>query len=216
MFVLHTMFNTLCTVILRTYFLHTLLNVHAIIYNPVVCAYTILMSKEGNIAYIDGQNLYMGTTSSEPAWHIDLARFRIYLREKYGVERAYYYLGYVRDGQTYGELYEAIQSAGFILVFREHNSAMLGTKKGNVDSDIIFSIMKRLYEGDDFNKVVLVSGDGDYKMLVDFLISQGRFEKILFPNGRRRSSLYKSISRLYFADLYDARNKIGIKMKREP
>lgn len=41
---------------------------------------------------------------------------------------------------------------------------MLGKKEGNVDSDIIFSAMKRLYLKK-FGKVVLVSGDGDCKSL---------------------------------------------------
>lgn len=171
-----------------------------------------------NIAYIDGQNLYMGTAKSTPKWRIDLGRFRRYLGEKYHVVDAYYYLGFVQTGDEYDKLYESIQKAGFILVFREHNSAMLGTKKGNVDSDIIFNAMKRLYLKEDFDKIVLVSGDGDYKMLVDFLIKEDRFEKILFPNKRYASSLYKSISRHYFAYLSDeaVKKKVGLKKKREP
>ncbi len=172
-----------------------------------------------NIAYIDGQNLHMGTAKSEPRWLIDLARLRVYLEQKYDVDRAYYYLGYVQEGASIERLYETIQAAGFILVFREHNSAMLGKKKGNVDADIIFSVMKRLYLKDRFNKVVLVSGDGDYKMMVDFLIEQGKFAKILFPNRRFSSSLYKSLSRNYFVYLDDAdvKRKIQIqKKKREP
>lgn len=123
------------------------------------------------------------------------------LSEKYNVRKAYYYLGYVQDGASFESLYEEIQSAGFILVFREHNSAMKGTKKGNVDADIIFSIMKRIYKQESFDKVVLVSGDGDYKMLVDFLIEENKFEKVLFPKQRYASSLYKSVTREYFADL---------------
>lgn len=165
----------------------------------------------GNIAYIDGQNLYMGTTLREEPWEIDLLRLRIYLEKKYHVKKAYYYLGYVQDGSRYEELYDEIQSAGFVLVFREHNSAMLGKKKGNVDSDIILSIMKRVYKKEDFDKIVLVSGDGDYRGLVDFLIEENKFEKILFPDQKRASSLYKSITRMYFDDL----SKDDIKTKIE-
>jgi uncharacterized LabA/DUF88 family protein len=168
-----------------------------------------MSSELKNICYIDGQNLYMGTTTGEPAWDVDLARFRQYLSRKYNVEKAFYYLGYVQDNYEY--LYEEIQAAGFILVFRQHNAAMIGIKKGNVDSDIIFSIMKRLYKQESFGKIILVSGDGDYKMLVDFLIEEGRFAKILFPNQRRASSLYKKLTATYLADLADInmRNKIG-------
>ena len=167
-----------------------------------------------NIAYIDGQNLYMGTAKSEPKWIIDLARLRVYLDQKYDVDRAYYYLGYVQEGSNIEKLYETIQAAGFILVFREHNSAMLGKKKGNVDADIIFSVMKRLYLKQKFNKIVLVSGDGDYKMMVDFLIEHGKFEKILFPNRRFSSSLYKSLSVKHFAYLDDLGTKNKIEQKK--
>jgi len=134
---------------------------------------------------------------------IDLQKFRVYLREKYKVEKAFYFLGYVQEGQQIENLYEKIQSAGFILQFRQHNSAMIGKKKGNVDSDIIFSIMKRIYKDEDFEKIILVSGDGDYKMLIDFLIEEERLEKILFPNRKFSSSLYKKIGAPYFANLDD-------------
>lgn len=164
-----------------------------------------------NYCYIDGQNLHLGTASADPAWHVDLYKFRVYLREKYHVEKAFYYLGYVQEGLKIEQLYENIQNAGFILVFRQHNSAMIGSKKGNVDSDIIFSVMKRLQKDKDFDKVVLVSGDGDYKMLIDYLIEESKLEKILFPNKKFRSSLYKQIGAPYFAylDDWDVKKKIA-------
>ncbi|MFA4999766.1 MAG: NYN domain-containing protein [Patescibacteria group bacterium] len=162
-----------------------------------------------NLAFIDGQNLYMGTTRKivDP-WKIDLARFYVYLERKYNVNQAYYFLGYVQE--TNQKLYEEIQGAGFILVFREHSPAMIGKKKGNVDSDIIFQIMKKMYKREDFDKIILVSGDGDYKLLVDFLIEENRFGKILFPDRSKSSSLYKSLLNRFFAylDDIDVRNKI--------
>ncbi len=85
-----------------------------------------------NIAFIDGQNLYMGTTKRElDPWEINLARFRIYLERKYKVNKAYYFLGFFQDANK--DLYEEIQTAGFIVIFRAHNSVMAGNKKGNVD-----------------------------------------------------------------------------------
>jgi uncharacterized LabA/DUF88 family protein len=166
------------------------------------------MDKNKNIAFIDGQNLYIGTTKiGSNSWSVDLSRFKIYLERKYNVSKAYYFLGYVQDENQ--DLYEEIQNAGFILVFKQHNPTMIGKKKGNVDSDIIFNVMKKIYKKEDFEKIVLVSGDGDYKILVDFLIEEDRFEKILFPNGKRASSLYKKISNKYFAYLDD----LGVKNK---
>jgi uncharacterized LabA/DUF88 family protein len=162
-----------------------------------------------NIAYIDGQNLHMGTTTSDKPWHVNLFKFRIFLERRYKVTEAYYFLGYVQEINQ--EIYQEIQKAGFILVFRQHNTAMIGKKKGNVDSDIIFNSMKRLYKGPEFDKIVLVSGDGDYKILVDFLIFEKKFEKLLFPNRKFASSLYKSLGSEYFDYLegIDTKKKIS-------
>lgn len=166
-----------------------------------------------NYAFIDAQNLHMGTAKrTNSPWKIDLPRFRVYLRDKYHVTKAFYFLGFVQD--KHESIYEEIQNAGFVLVFREHNPAMIGKKKGNVDSDIIFSIMKRLYKKEEFDKIVLVSGDGDYKKLVDFLMEEKKLEKILFPDGKRRSSLYKQLSNQFFANLDDTDLQKKIRKKK--
>ena len=171
--------------------------------------------EHNNYAFIDGQNLHMATAKRvDDAWKIDLARFRVYLEQKYAVSKAFYFLGYLDEAQS--TLYENIQSAGFILIFREHSSLMLGKKKGNVDSDIILHIMKKLYLKETFEKIVLISGDGDYKQLVDFLITENRFAKILFPDGRRASSLYKKLGAPYFAALDEPSTRKKIEMKKAP
>ena len=162
--------------------------------------------QENNFAFIDGQNLHMGTNSDIPPWKVDFTQFRKYLKEKYKVSQAYYFLGFVIDKKE--DLYDKIQEAGFILKFREHSSAMIGKKKGNVDSDIVFAIMKKLYKKEPFDKIVLVSGDGDYRMLVDFLIEEDRFKKVLFPNKKFASSLYKKITRKYFDYLVNIKHRI--------
>lgn len=82
-------------------------------------------------------------------------------------------------------------------MFREHNPAMKSIKKGNVDTEIVFDCMRRIYKKEDFSKVVLVSGDGDYYRMVSFLREEGRLEKVLFPN-HQASSLYNKKMRTHF------------------
>lgn len=165
-----------------------------------------------NIAFIDGQNLHINTTEAEEAWRVDLVKFRIYLRDRYKVSEAYYFLGFIHEKNQ--DLYGEIQKAGFILIFKLHNSAMIGKKKGNVDTDIVFNIMKKIYKREIIGKVILVSGDGDYKNLVDFLIEENKFCKILFPNYNSASSLYKKLSHHYFESL-DKKDVLS-KIKRGP
>jgi hypothetical protein len=67
------------------------------------------MEKESNLAFIDGQNLHLGT--AENGWKIDHKKFKIYLKDKYH-EEAYYFFGYVSEEQQ--SLYNNLQKAGFI------------------------------------------------------------------------------------------------------
>ena len=158
-----------------------------------------MRKKVNNYAFIDGQNLYLGT--KEKGWSVNHTKLRKYLSDKYNVTQAYYFLGFVSEKEQ--DLYDNLQKAGFILSFREHSPALKGKKKGNVDTDIVFHIMKTLYRKEDFNKVILVSGDGDYKLLVEFLIEEKKFEKILFPNFKRASSLYKKITKKLLRKITD-------------
>lgn len=168
-----------------------------------------------NLAFIDGQNLHLGT--KEEGWKVDLSKFRIYLKDKYKVTEAYYYLGHMRGDLESQKLYTQIQKSGFILVFKDHTGEMLAKKKGNVDTDIVFEIMKNLIDNDDFNKILLVSGDGDYKKMVEYLISKERFLKILFPNKKFASSLYKQLTVQYFDYLstQEVRHKIEYKSQNQ-
>lgn len=168
--------------------------------------------KRANIAFIDGQNLHLGTR--ETGWSIDHRKLRVYLAEKYNVGEAYYFLGFVTEDEQ--ELYDRLQKAGFILSFREHSPALRGKKKGNVDCDIIFGIMKKLVDNEPFDKAFIVSGDGDYRKLVDYLLKKGRFGKMLFPNEKYASSLYTSLGREYFDYLEapDVKKKIVYQSQR--
>lgn len=168
------------------------------------------MEALNNCAFIDGQNLQYNTKNAQNPWSVDLRRFRIYLHDKYSVDKAYYFLGAMRD--EYSDLYQNIQEAGFVLMFREHNASMIGKKKGNVDTDIVFTVMKMVNEDKNLDKVFLVSGDGDYIRMVDYLISLGKFGKLLAPTRVATSSLY-----LQHLDnsLYDFLDKKDIKRKIE-
>lgn len=65
--------------------------------------------KQNNYAFIDSHNLVRGVQSL--GWHIDWFRFRIYLKEKYGVTTAYLFLGFLSERSN---MYDLLQKAGFI------------------------------------------------------------------------------------------------------
>ncbi len=170
------------------------------------------MKKENNIAYIDGQNLHLWTKVA--GWQLDFFKFRVYLKDKYKVNEAYYFLWFLDENEE--KLYKHLQKAGFIIVFREHTANLKGKKKWNVDVDIVFEMMKSLLEEQEFDKIVLVSGDGDYIKPVKYLIKRDLFKKILFPN-KNYSSLYKQIQDRYSVNISvkDVQMKIKYTQKKK-
>ena len=61
-----------------------------------------------NYAFIDSQNLNLAIKNQ--GWALDFARFRIYLKDKYNVTRAFLFIGYI---DRYQDLYTSLQEAGF-------------------------------------------------------------------------------------------------------
>ena len=165
----------------------------------------------GNFAYIDNQNMYMATRSATMPWDIDMRRFRIYLKEKYNVVQAYLFMGAFEAQRQ--DMYTRFQQYGYILVFREHGVEMKGRKKGNVDVDIVFQMMRDAHTSAQMDKAILVSGDGEYYRTVDYLIMLRKFEKILLPSHKNASSLYKRLTDEHraYIDSPAARAKFGRK-----
>ena len=110
----------------------------------------------GNFAYIDNQNLYMATSKSEDMpWNVDMKRLRVYLSQKYRCDEAYLFMG--AYDQQYSDRYQRLQRQGYVLVFREHSANLKGKKKGNVDTDIVFQMLRDIIEGEEFDKAVLLA-----------------------------------------------------------
>ena len=158
-----------------------------------------------NYAFIDWQNLHLWVIADW--WDIDLSKFMIYLQNKYHVEKAFYYIGF-QDPKN-NQLYNDIQNAWFTLVFKKQTVQALSNKKWNVDSDMVFWVMKCLLkESDKFENIVLVTGDWDFKILVDFLIQEWKFEKILLPNKKWSSLLLRQMKSKYWDSLNNIQHKI--------
>lgn len=143
-----------------------------------------MKNPQNNFAFIDSQNLNLGIRAS--GWNLDFGRFRRYLHDKYSVQRAYLFIGYLPNNHN---LYKNLESQGFSVVFKSvanSNSKI----KGNTDAEMILhSIIKFPI----YDKAVVVTGDGDFACLVEYLVANSKFEKILIPNQQRYSYLFNKI-----------------------
>lgn len=167
-----------------------------------------------NIAYIDGANLHKGTQSI--GIDLDYQRLRTWLEFKYGITDAYIFLGMM---PAYTGLYNYLQASGFKLVFKEVVFDGDGKPKGNCDADLVLKVARDVYEGQ-ADAVVLVSSDGDYAGLVDFLIEKDRSPVVLSPSSVQHCSilLKRTGARIaYLKDFADTlRKQHDPKMKKPP
>ena len=140
--------------------------------------------KESNYAFIDSQNLNLGVQGL--GWRLDFGKFRRYLKDKYRVTKAYLFIGYIKSNQR---LYDYLERTGYELVFKP--VVLSGTgPKGNVDAELILHTLHELYEAN-YDQAVIVTGDGDFHCLVEYLVDRKRLKKLIVPNQYKYSSLLR-------------------------
>jgi len=142
--------------------------------------------KEIICAFIDSNNLYLGV--KDQRWILDFSKFRKFLKDKYRVGKAYLFIGFVSDNQT---LYTELQEAGYICIFKptlEIKNNGIVKIKGNVDAELVLHAM---IEYENYNKAVIVSGDGDFHCLIEYLAKQNKLRKVIVPNARFSSLIRK-------------------------
>jgi uncharacterized LabA/DUF88 family protein len=121
----------------------------------------------------------------ECGWKLDWSKLRTYLREKYGVTSAYLFIGFMREHQ---DLYKNLQKSGFILIFKETQRRFDGSSKGNVDAELVLNAM---IEYSNYDKAVIITGDGDFACLVTYLRQQKKLAVVLAPNQAKYSAFLK-------------------------
>lgn len=152
-------------------------------------------------AFIDSQNLNVSV--QKYGWKMDWRKFRKFLADKYGVKYAFMFIGYVPEHE---DIYEKMHQAGYRVVLKptfdmSRPREVVATPdanepaenvakkpvKGNIDADMVLWAMKEMKN---YDKAIIVSGDGDFFALVEYLHQQGKLLKVLTPTGQY-SSLFR-------------------------
>ncbi len=113
---------------------------------------------------------------------LDYKKFRLYLKNKFNVSQAYLFIGLVANNQ---QLYTDLQRAGFILIFKptiRYFENGKETVKGNVDAELV--LHASAIEFPNYEQAIIVSGDGDFACLHQYLQSQSKLLHIMTPNAR--------------------------------
>ncbi len=174
-------------------------------------------------AFIDSQNLNLGT--QKMGWKMDWRKFRQFLRSKYNVTKAYMFIGYMPE---FEDLYQQLHDSGYLVVLKptsdlskpvaEASDPSKTDKpedkkpiKGNIDADLVLWTMKELKN---YDKAIIVSGDGDFHSLAEYLKEQGKLQNIMTPNWQY-SQLLKEFDD-YIVRLDKLRNDLAYRTRSKP
>lgn len=151
--------------------------------------------KPRTYAFIDSQNLNLGV--QKMGWKMDWRKFRQYLASEYGVVKAYMFIGHVPE---FEDMYVHMHELGYLVVLKptsDMSKVQPGVVKidnvkaesdkpedkkpvkGNIDAELVLWAMKELK---DYQKAIIVSGDGDFYCLAEYLEEVGKLGYIMTPN----------------------------------
>lgn len=160
------------------------------------CYYRVMRRRKRQVyAFIDSQNLNVSV--QRLGWKMDWKKFRDFLAKKYDVTQAFMFIGYLPEQE---KMYEQLHESGYSVVLKptydmtkprdsEDNGKDTNEErhiKGNIDADMVLWAMKELKN---YDKALIVSGDGDFYSLVEYLESNNKLLKLLAPSGHY-SNLY--------------------------
>lgn len=165
-------------------------------------------------AFIDSQNLNLGIQRA--GWKMDWRKLREYLRNKHGVTKAYMFIGYISENE---DMYNQLHDAGYLIVLKPtvdtSNSDEPDHKpviKGNIDAELVLYAMKEM---PNYAKAIIVSGDGDFYCLAEYLEGKDRLAHIMTPNWKY-STLLKPYEK-YIVRLDQKRKELEHKdFRRKP
>jgi len=161
-----------------------------------------------NYAFIDSQNLNLGIR--ELGWRLDFKRFRVYLREKYKVERAYLFIGYIAKNK---DLYNSLKRSGYELKFKPILKNKDGEVKGNVDADLV---LQAILDYRRYEKAVIVTSDGDFYCLIDHLYSKNKLKVVMSPCIKKCSVLLKKAAREKIVFIDNLKKRLEYKKEKAP
>lgn len=131
-------------------------------------------------AFIDSQNLNLGIKSC--GWTLDFRKFRLYLKNKYSVSKAYLFIGQMAGQES---LYDRLQNMGYHIIFKPTTEYKVKGKrvvKGNVDAELVLYAAAKVI--DEYDKAIIVTGDGDFHCLVEYLLEKDKLLHLMVPNSK--------------------------------
>lgn len=142
--------------------------------------------KEIIYAFIDSQNLNLSIR--DQGWKLDFAKFRKYMTDRFRTKKLFFFIGFVKENIG---LYKHLKELGYTIIFKPTLKTKDEKVKGNVDAELVLHSM---IEYGNYNKAIIISGDGDFHCLIEHLKNKNKLHKLIIPNKYKYSSLLRGFT----------------------
>ena len=162
--------------------------------------------------FIDASNIIYGTR--DEGWRVDFRKLFKYLRERYKSEIIYYFAGVEKNNPKQEGFYKLLNKIGYHLILKPVKLYLQPdgkkVRKANCDVDLTFFTMKEITK---FNRAIFFTGDGDFEILIKYLLEKDK-TVIIFANASRTAREIKVLKGIQFNDLRVLKEVVEFKAKK--
>lgn len=156
------------------------------------------MRKGKTYAFIDASNIIYGTR--DEGWKVDFKKLFKYLKERHDCKKIYYFAGIEKNNKKQHSFYRKLKLFGYDLILKPvklYSQPGGGTvRKANCDVDLTFYAMR---DKDLFNKGIFLTGDGDFVILLKYLVKIKK-DIVVIAHSRRTAREIKKLNGIKFND----------------
>lgn len=147
------------------------------------------------LAFIDASNIIYGAKDS--GWFIDQKKLLNYLKNKYGINKAFFYYGQDSNNPKQTKFLQKLAEFGFTLRVKEIKR--FGTKsKANCDVDLT---MDALLLVKNYTRAIFLTGDGDFLPLLKYLQGKAKKTVVVISWPHRTAREIKKFAGEEFVDI---------------
>jgi uncharacterized LabA/DUF88 family protein len=157
--------------------------------------------------FVDGNNMFYAQQKN--GWFFDPRRVLDYFKSEPNTSlvNAFWYTG-LKDPQDQRGFRDALISLGYTVrykILKEYYDDSSGrySQKANLDIEIVVDMFNTV---DQYDKVILFSGDGDFERAIELLRSKNTHITVVSTEGMIARELRNATDR--YIDLNDVRNQI--------
>ncbi len=162
--------------------------------------------------FIDASNIIYGTR--DEGWRVDFRNLYKYLKERFNSKKIYYFAGIDNNNPKQKGFYDLLQKIGFNLILKPVKIYVQPdgkkVRKANCDVDLTFYAMR---DKDLYDKAIFFTGDGDFEVLLKYLLSQKK-KVVVIANGKRTAREIRILLGPNFTPIKSLKSIIEYKNKK--